>query len=246
MGILRGLRETVGFLTIIPTGERGLSDAPSYMFTFPLIGILIGSLSGLAAAVFFHLLPSLVAGTLTLGSLLVITGLHHADGLIDFGDGLMKMGRPSEKIRAMRDENVGAGGCALGFVVILTTVFAISSLGKIIVGSLVVCEASAKFSMVMEARMGRSAGRGTNTAFIETVEGASGTIQLFLALVASLVPAIWIFGPKGIFPLLGSVVTVSILVSLSESSFNGLTGDVFGATNDISRMVGLVLLLSVA
>lgn len=243
LSFLKGFREIISFLTIFPMGENRLSDAPDNMFAFPIVGVIIGALTGLAAIAFFHLLPNPIAGTLTVGFLFLITGVHHIDGLLDFGDGLMTMGSASEKIRAMRDRQVGVGGNILGLIVILTTVFTISNLGEFILGGLIICETSAKFSMVIAARLGTSARRGTNTRFIETMKGGFGNLQLFLALIISLFPVAFILKLKGFIPLLGSMIVVFIIVPISQNNFKGLTGDVFGAINELSRLVSLLFLL---
>lgn len=242
MDLLKGIRGVMGFLTIIPMGGVRLTSVAEHMFMFPLAGILIGVLAWLSASIFFHFLPNLVAGSLTLGFIFLITGLHHTDGLVDFGDGLMATGGPPRKIRAMRDGNVGVGGFMLGFVVVLVTVLAISNLGKLL-GGLVVSEVSAKFSMVTGAKMGKSAHRGLNTDFVRTMRGTAGSARFLAALAISLVPMFWILGLAGSAPLIGGIVTAAVLVLISDRSFNGLTGDVFGAMNDLSRMVALTLLL---
>lgn len=244
LSLPKGLKEIISFLTIIPTGETGLNEAPDYIFLFPLIGIIIGVISGLVSLFFFHFLPNLVAATLTLGFLLLITGLHHTDGLIDFGDGLMTMGRASNKIQAMRDKTAGAGGSVTGFLVILVSIFAISHLGgSNTLMSLIICETSAKFSMVLGTRFGSSTRKGSNTRFIEAMKGAPGNMQLLISLSIIVFPVMWFSKLLGAFIIFGTIITTGIIVIISEFSFRGLTGDVFGAMNDFTRMFCLVILL---
>ncbi|KXB06552.1 hypothetical protein AKJ52_02100 [candidate division MSBL1 archaeon SCGC-AAA382C18] len=242
--MLKGIREVLSFLTIIPTGENGLSNAPDYMFFFPLVGLLVGFLSGVGGFIFFQFFPNLVSGCLTFGLILIITGLHHTDGLIDFGDGLMKMGSHSEKIEVMRDTRIGVGGIMLSFIVTLISIFAISNLGGQIIKALIVCEGSAKFSMVVGAGLGESASKGLNTPFLETMKGAGGSGQLIIALAICLLPSLWMFGLAGLYIILGIIGSTVILTLLAERNFGGVTGDVFGSMNEISRMLALVILSS--
>ena len=46
----------------------------------------------------------------SLALLLWMTGLHHTDGLLDFGDGVMVHGTAEHKIEVMHDQLTGAGG----------------------------------------------------------------------------------------------------------------------------------------
>lgn len=243
MDPVRGFREIVSFLTIFPTGENRLEEAPDFMFLFPVVGMMVGLIAGLSGLLFFRYLPVLVAGSLTFGVLLLITGLHHMDGLMDFGDGLLTVGSPSRKIKAMRDKNLGVGGSVLGFFVLLVSLSAISGLEEHLLGSLVVCEGLAKFAMVFSASVGRSASRGSNTAFIKGMRGSSGIVQLLIGLGIVLILSLWLFELWGIFMIMGTILTALIILLISERSFDGLTGDIFGAINDITRMVLLVLLI---
>lgn len=112
MGILGGLKNTLAFLTILPVGmdEDGIVQAANYMPAFPVIGGLIGLATGALVWSLQAFLPSLIAGMLGLGFILLLTGVHHADGLLDFGDAMMVLGSPAEKLRVMRDRQTGAGG----------------------------------------------------------------------------------------------------------------------------------------
>jgi adenosylcobinamide-GDP ribazoletransferase len=110
--MIKKLKNLLSFLTVIPIkmDKDILSDCAKGMFLFPLIGAFIGLIAGVFGWVAFQFLPNLVAGVLVLGLLLIITGLHHTDGLLDFGDGIMAHGSPERKIEIMHDQLTGAGG----------------------------------------------------------------------------------------------------------------------------------------
>ena len=80
------------FLTIIPAGSSDLQTIAKHMYLFPLIGIAIGLLLGAAGWGLSLFLEPLVVGLLVAAGLVLITGIHHTDGLSDFADGL-KIGR---------------------------------------------------------------------------------------------------------------------------------------------------------
>jgi adenosylcobinamide-GDP ribazoletransferase len=50
----------------------------------------------------------------------------------------------------------------------------------------------------------------------------------------------------GVFVVLSGVIASLVMVAIAHSHFNGVTGDVFGATNEITRMICVIVLLAVA
>jgi adenosylcobinamide-GDP ribazoletransferase len=233
-----------------------LTDAAKGMFLFPLIGAFIGLLAGVFAWATSRFLPNLVAGALTLGFLLLITGLHHTDGLLDFGDGVMAHGSAERKIEIMHDQLTGAGGLTLGIMTFLITVFSIAELIAIIetsvivevwsslIKSLVIAEVSAKLSMVIGAWAGKAVHKGMSSSFIEAMHGKKGHARLIIALVISFGIAVPLLRLAGAVTVLAAVIASLIMVGISHRHFGGVTGDVLGAMNELTRMVALVVLLA--
>jgi adenosylcobinamide-GDP ribazoletransferase len=246
--MLKEVKHLLSFLTTIPVSmdEDLLIDTAKTMFLFPLIGAFIGLLAGLFGWVTFQFLPSLVAGALVLGFLLLITGLHHTDGLLDFGDGIMAHGTAERKIEIMHDQLTGAGGLSLGIVTFLITFLSIAELNSdIVIQGLIVVEVSAKLSMVIGAYAGRSTHQGMSSCFLEIMHGKNGTLRMIVAMAISLgisLPLLWL---RGAFVVFTSIITSLVMVEISHRNFNGVTGDVLGATNELARMVSLVSLLAV-
>jgi len=245
--MIKEVKNLIAFLTILPVGmDPGrLRDAAEFMYLFPLLGAFIGLLAGLFAFPLLLVFQGPVVGILTLGFLLLVTGLHHTDGLLDFGDGLMYQGSPEKKIEVMHDSRTGAGGLALGLVTLLATVSCIGAIGSsVILQVLVVSEVSAKLAMVCEAWLGKSAHTGMNTHFIEAMHSRYGYIRLSVALIVSVIIAIPLLWLTGLLGLAVGILTSSFMVWVSNRHFKGLTGDVFGATNDLARMSSLLAILA--
>lgn len=247
MSKLKGIRNVIGFLTTIPVGmsEDGIVDAANHMHLFPLIGIFIGFLTGVFAWLLLHVLSSLIVGMLSLGLLLLITGVNHTDGLLDFGDGVMFRGTPEEKIRVMHDQQTGAGGLTLGLIVLLATALCISELTiRIIIQSLIVSETLAKLAMIVEAWAGKSAHKGLNTYFINAMHGPIGNLRLIIALAISFGIATLLLGLTGFVAAVASVLIALIIVWISNRHFRGITGDVLGASNELTRMFSMIIILA--
>jgi len=245
--MLKEIKNLFSFLTTIPVSmdQDMLTDTAKCMFLFPLIGAFIGLLAGLCGWAISPFLPSLVVGALVLGFLLLITGLHHTDGLLDFGDGVMAHGSPERKIEIMHDQLTGAGGLSLGIMTFLITAFSIAELDTgIIVQGLVVVEVSAKLSMVVGAWAGKAVHKGMSSSFLEAMHGKKGIARLIVALVISFgiaLPLLWL---AGAVTVLAAILASLIMVGISHRHFKGVTGDVLGATNELTRMVSLITLLA--
>jgi adenosylcobinamide-GDP ribazoletransferase len=246
--MLKKVKSLFSFLTILtPTMDKEcFTDAAKTMFLFPAVGAFIGLTAGLLGWVTYQVLPSLVVGGLVLAFLLLITGLHHTDGLLDFGDGVMAHGSPERKIEVMHDQLTGAGGLALGIMTLMITAFAITELdSSIIIQGLVVTEVSAKLSMVIGARAGKVVHKGMASSFIESMHGKEGAARLIVALAISFGIAVPLLFLVGVVVVLSGIMTSLIMVGISQRHFKGVTGDVLGATNELARMVSLITLVAV-
>ena len=177
------LKNLFAFLTVLPLrmDMDCLTDSARFMFIFPLVGALIGLMAGVFGWAVELVLPSSVAGALALGVLLLLTGLHHTDGLLDFGDAVMYHGTAERKIEIMHDQLTGAGAIGLGMVTYIITAFAFGELNRsVIIGgvtvplilpALAVIELSAKLSMVVGAWAGKAIHKGMSSAFLDAMQG---------------------------------------------------------------------------
>ena len=246
--MLKEIKNLIAFLTIIPLGMDSdcLSDASNYMFLFPLVGALIGLMAGIFAWLLHKILDPLIMGILTLGVILLITGLHHFDGLLDFGDGIMCQGPPERKIEVMHDQQTGAGGLTLGLLTILTTTFCIAQLNhNFIIQSLIVSEVSAKLAMVIIAWVGRSAHEGMNTYFVNAMHRRYRNLRLTVALFIAFCIALSLMSAAGFAAVAAGLTVALVLTLISNRHIKGVTGDVFGAGNELARLGSLIAILVV-
>jgi adenosylcobinamide-GDP ribazoletransferase len=247
--VVKEIKNLFSFLTVFPVAmdKDLLTDCAKNMWAFPLIGAFIGLLAGLFGWVAYQFLSGIVVGALVLALLLWITGLHHTDGLLDFGDGVMAHGSFEHKIEVMHDQLTGAGGLSLGILTILISALSIGQLGRnIIIPGILVVELSAKLSMVVAAWAGKSVHQGMNSPFLEVMHGRGGNLRLIAALAISFAIALPLLRWAGAFTVLAGVITGLVMVAVAHKHFNGVTGDVFGATNELTRMVCVIVLLAVA
>ncbi len=246
MGALSEAKNVVAFLTILPVGMDPdyLNKAAKHIYLFPLIGAFIGFLAGGFGWLGLHVFPPLVVGMLALGFIILLSGFHHTDGLLDLGDGVMAMGPPIKKIKVMHDQKVGTGGVVLGLMVFLTTAFCIAELGLLyVIPALIIAETSAKFSMVVVAMAGKSAHKGMNTYFVNAMHDTYGKYRFLIALIVSLTLALIFLRFMGLITTAVGIIAGLVMVRIARRHFNGVTGDVFGATNEITRMMCIITIL---
>lgn len=231
------------FLTIIPTSNSNLETIAKYMYFFPIVGIVIGLIIGSIGFGLSLFLDPLIVGLLIVASFAIITGIHHTDGLADFADGLMAKGSKEKKLAAMKDLSTGSAGIVTIVLYVIGLIIAISlSSGYQLFLAILLSEIFAKFSMVLMASIGKSASLGSNSPFVELMKNKK---KLILATIITLIPLITLGGSTGLLLFGGGVAFTMFLVVLTARSFGGITGDVLGATNELTRLTSLLIFVSI-
>ncbi|HEY1247434.1 MAG TPA: adenosylcobinamide-GDP ribazoletransferase, partial [Nitrososphaera sp.] len=175
-----------------------------------------------------------------------ITGVHHTDALTDFADGLMAKGSRESKHSAMRDPAVGSAGVAAlvmyfaGMIIVFNIGFE-SSLA--IFTSVITAEVIAKYVMVMLAYRSLSAWEGSSSPFTVVMKdktrmlAATGIMVTIVGFASSY---------AGFAALVISLLLAELLKYVSRKSFGGISGDVLGASNEITRLSSLIVLSSLS
>lgn len=211
------------------------------MHFFPLCGGIIGIIVGLVALLSSTFLPQYITSFLVLVTLIIITGVHHIDGLADFADGLMIKGDRESKRKAMSDPIVGSAGATaliINFIGLFTALSYYDSSIKLFY-AIIVSEIIAKYVMVVQASIGDSAWSGFSSSF--TIEMKKGN-KIVISAVISILLVFVIEGMMGLLTL-GIVIIIGLIIYIiSYKSFGGVSGDVFGASNEISRLSSLLIL----
>jgi adenosylcobinamide-GDP ribazoletransferase len=231
------------FLTIFPSSNSTLENIAKYMYIFPIVGIVIGLLVGSFGFGLSFFLDPLVVSLLVVVSIAIVTGIHHADGLADFADGLMVKGSKEKKLKAMKDLSTGSAGI-VGIVLYLIGLVITISLtsGFDLFKAILISEILAKFSMVLMASLGNSASLGSNSPFVKIMKDKK---KLAIAFTIMLIPIIAVGETTGLVMLGVTIALTIFLLVLSTRSFGGITGDVFGATNELTRLASLIVFVSI-
>ena len=241
--MLKAIGSVFSFLTIFPSSNVSLENVAKYMYLFPIVGIIIGLLVGSLGFGLSLFLDPLLVSLLVVASLAIITGIHHADGLADFADGLMVKGSKDKKLAAMKDLSTGSAGIVAIVLYLVGLIMAISlTNGFDLFKAILISEILAKFSMVLMASMGNSASLGSNSPFVKIMKDKKKLAAAFLIM---LIPVILLGETTGLL-MLGVTIILSIfLLAISTRSFGGITGDVLGATNELTRLASLMVFVSI-
>jgi adenosylcobinamide-GDP ribazoletransferase len=248
LAFLKPIQSVLAFLTILPVGNQNqdIYYIAKNMYLFPAAGLVIGSIVGAMALGISDFLHPLLTGFLITGALVILTGVHHTDALADFADGLMAKGGKEVKHKAMIDPAVGSAGVATlvmyfaGMIIVFNIGFG-SSLA--IFTSIITAEVIAKYVMVLLANRGISAWEGFSSPFIAAMKDRYKMIVATGIMVA----IVWFASSyAGFIALIISLMLAQLLKYISSKSFGGVSGDVLGASNEITRLSSFIVLSSLS
>ncbi|UCC57620.1 MAG: adenosylcobinamide-GDP ribazoletransferase [Candidatus Bathyarchaeum sp.] len=242
--VIKGLKALFSFLTIVPVGMESIEEVSKYFFLCPLVGLVIGFIAGAVGFVSNIFLPDLISGFFVLVSIQLLTGFHHLDGLLDFGDAAMARGDSKRRLEVMHDMFTGAAAVAAGVIVLVVTGLAFGYFsGLDIVKAAVVAEIVAKESMVLTAYMGRTPMyKGMGYYVVESMKNRH--LKALFSVILSAVIVFLLVGINFVFVFVAMEIAVVAVSFYADKTLGCITGDVMGATNEINRMLALLVVLA--
>jgi len=241
--LFKEITSVVSFLTIIPSKNSQLETVAKSMYLFPIAGAIIGLIIGGAGYGLSLFAQPLIVGLLLTGALVIITGVHHTDALCDFADGIMAKGTKEKKLQAMRDPAVGSAGVVTVVLYIAGMIMTLSMMkGFALFQAILLSELMAKFAMVLQANRGISAWQGLSSPFTQSMKDYR---KLALAAGLAVVPTILLGGMTGLYVTAVCIGLSFLLLQVANRSFGGISGDVFGASNELVRLASLLIFVSV-
>jgi len=243
--MIKALLNSFGFLSILPVGmPSSLEDVAKHMYLFPIVGAVLGLGAGLTASFLQTGLPGPVAAVLGFFALLILTGFHHLDGLLDLGDALIYRGASERRHEILHDTSTGVGGFGAGLFITLTSVFTtVEYIGA--GGSAVLffaaSETLAKLAMVISAALGQPAFEGTGSIFASELKKHWWQTPISIVITAGILLAL--AGMTGLFLLAVPIVSALFFIALSKRLLGGVSGDVFGAANEVTRLTVMLVML---
>ncbi len=233
---MKSVLSLLQFTTILPLGKpQDFDHFARYSWLYPIAGYIIAFL---VAIPIFFITDKILAAAIAVAGVIVLSGAHHFDGLLDFGDGLMAQGNQEKRICALTDRYVGAGGIATGLIITLL-LFAGLQAASSLIAALIMGEVCAKFSMVFLTVYGTPFKEGMHSYLHQFAKPYFPFLSLLLCIPL-------IFLPVSPFQLAISGIIMILcpftLLVISKKIFGGINGDVVGAANEITRALVIVAL----
>jgi adenosylcobinamide-GDP ribazoletransferase len=249
---MRALLEAIRFLTLLPIPFGLPKDQSDYerniaqsMRWFPLVGALIGAAGAVAAWAAGWFWPMPVGAVFAVITMAMLTGGLHLDGLADTFDAVLSWRSRERKLEIMKDSRIGTMGALALIAVLLLKVTLIATLP----------DARVWFALPLACAIGRWADLYGVFFFPAASEGGLGANYRrhtrpadFLAatvLLLLLCGAASVMHPDGELLLrialaaFAALVVAHMIFARWTHTLGGLTGDTYGAINEIVEVVVL-------
>ena len=241
---MKSLRFAFSLLTTIPSGYKELPNEKSFrlsVYFFPLCGYVLAIFTVLPFYYFSQLfyIHDLIEAIGMTALLFLLTGGLHLDGFADSCDALMCSASPERRIEILHDSRLGAFA-TIGLILLLSA--KISALFVLIRANeyigIFCMIVIARFMMVFLIKIGRfyPFERGMGKEII----GKIPWLTVFITLIYT---APCIFSSWNTFII--TIILIPVVIyfnSRVKSKLGGISGDILGASVELTETIGLVLL----
>lgn len=231
------LKSVLSFFTTVPVNGN-IELASSSLYLLPIVSFaIVLPASAVKYLLDMRFAPEL-SSIISISVLYVMTGIIHLDGLSDMFDGLAKQGTAEQRVMAMKDVNTGVAGTAAVVIVILIESMALSEINGSfisILSFLLTAELSAKLSMLSVLMFGKFR-EGMGMMFRKGFKNRHIIYFLIISIIFTvLIVHYW-------FMLIAGFAVGYALSLISKRYFNGASGDIIGAANELSRLTTMLLM----
>ena len=235
--VLEDLGSAFQFLTRLPMPslqprEASLSRAAKF---FPVVGLVIG----LGAAGLHWVLNGLLSRPLialcVLVYLVLVTGAIHEDGLADAADGFGGGWTKDKVLSIMRDSRIGVFGTIALTLSLLARYTLLSEIpagrfSRYLIVAHVLCRWTALPLGVFLAPARKEEGLGAQVAQRISV------VSLIFGSAVSLAVCYWLLRNHMWLPVATTAIVAILTAAYYRSQIGGVTGDCFGATNQLTEI----------
>ena len=241
----KGFLAALQFLTIIPLrrvfSEREIGHSLVY---FPVVGLGIVGLLYCLDCLFILFFPLPLGSALLIVALVLISGANHLDGFIDTCDG-MAAGRSTEqRLDIMHDSHAGSFGvvgvCCLFLLKYVSLLFLP---GSYRMAALLLMPVLSRWAMVY-ALSAYPAAR--NEGLGKTYKGQAKWWRLAIATLIAIAVSVGLMKLSGLALMAAIWLIVLILAGFLKRRLGGLTGDSYGAINEMTEVSALILVPLIA
>lgn len=239
--MLKSLILNIQFMTRIPIPVQVEADESTFakgIVFFPLIGLIVGTITGGFYYLIVQWLPVLPAAFMAVLAGICLTGGIHMDGLSDTCDGIFSARSRERMLEIMKDSRLGTfGGIAL-ILDIFGRICFLSSLTPVVgTLALILAPVIAKSMMVLLIKISKNAREGGMGNFFL---GRTTWMQTGATLFFGLLFVLWIGGLRGGAAFCAGIVTILAYRWGIYRKIGGMTGDTLGAGNEVAELMVLL------
>ncbi|KDE59074.1 cobalamin synthase [Halostagnicola sp. A56] len=235
------LRGALGFLTRLPISQE-TDDWEAFLsspWTFPLVGYLVGWLVAIPVLLTDYLPAATVALAYPL-AVYAVTGIHHLDGVADLGDALVVHGDLEKRRAVLSDTTTGVGAILAVSVVVAGLAFGALALADLraidAVGIVLVAEIATKLGLAAMATLGSTEHEGMGKSLTDAVSPLGFVVPLLIAV--AVIGLTWPTQTAAVTAV-GALLGTAFAWALAGRYLGGISGDIFGAANEIGRVAGV-------
>ena len=234
----------LGLLSRLPISvdtDRATERGASAAWAYPLAGLILALIAGAVAQTALWLgLPSTIAAGLTLATLIITTGAMHEDGLADSADGLWGGWDKDHRLKIMKDSFIGTYGV---LVLALSLLFRWSALGVVLDHGML-WPAILVYAMLSRAMMVpiMTALPHARTEGLSHSVGRPPPQTAYIALAIAAVATLVLVQIWALWLIAACALTAFTCAAIAKSKIGGQTGDILGATQQLTEIATLLTL----
>jgi len=238
--LFRGFFVALSFLTRIPVRHKHEPSIGLAAPWFPIVGVVVGAIVGGVAWGVSHITSPLVGSAVAVLVGVLITGAFHEDGLADVADAFVGGWSTEDRLRILKDPLHGSYGVAALCGSILLRVCALSAISppQMFTAAIAAhCFARAgALALMLTTSLARHEGLGSD--YVKSLRRSPAIISLAVSLFF----VIFLLGVWSVAVVGATIVGAATIRWWSKKKIGGITGDVLGATEQVSEALILVVL----
>ena len=228
------------FLTLFPWPKRAARSADEVgegALFFPLVGFILGAILVLADYLLRPYFPPALLAVALVALLALLSRGFHLDGLADTFDGLGAGGARERVLKIMDDPHIGVFGVVAVVIILLFKIEAIGSMNAERWRALLIAPLLGRWALALLAYRSTAAREGLGSLLIGRMKGS----QLFFATVITFVLAAGFSHATGLLVMAWVALFTLACRTYFHRRLGGLTGDTFGAVEELSESSALII-----
>lgn len=214
-------------------------------WAYPLAGLAVAALAALPTGLLLPLgLPPLLAALIFVATQVILTGAMHEDGLADSADGLWGGWDRARRLEIMKDSHIGSYG---------VIALALSLAARVLAIGLLLAQSGWLWLLLAVSMLSRATMPALMAALphardtgLSHAQGRAPHDTALAAAALAFLAALFFAGLSGLTLALLAALTALTCAAIAKSKIGGQTGDILGATQQITEIVLLLALTTSA